>query len=242
MKVIHLKSNNDHQKINMIKKHMKTKPCIVFIVAPWCGFCQRLQPTIDTLENELVKEPEFKRASLITVHDDQLKHIDQKVNSFPTIRMFKQGRTMPDYSDEFKREADDIRNYMRKHMNNKRSNKKCKTFRIKKKYKIKNYNGPGSDDDNWMNKTFSMFGGGKKNSKKNSKKKHCKNCECTNCKNNKYPSLKKQMKSNPWMKEILTKKANGEKLNSYDKFLYESILKQPLPPGGIKKLLRMYKK
>jgi len=224
MKVIHLKSDNDHNNINMIKKHMKTKPSLVFMVAPWCGFCQRLQPTIDTLENELVDEPEFKCVSLITVHDDQLKHIGQKVKSYPTIRMFKNGRKMPDYSDEFKREADDIRNYIRKHMNNKRSkkskkSKKCKkTFRMKRNYKLKDYDGPGSDDDNWMDRTFSMFGGSKK-----SKKKHCKNC-----KNNKYPSLRKQMKSNPWMKEILTKKANGEKLNSYDQFLYESMLKQPM--------------
>ena len=203
MKVIHLKSNNDHNNINMIKKHMDSKPCLVFIVAPWCGFCQRLQSTIYTLENELIKEPEFKRVSLITVHDDQLNHINQKVNSFPTIRMFIQGRSMPDYSDEFKREADDIRNYMRKYMvkdNNKKKSKKSKnnikTFKMKKKYKSGDYKGPGSKDPLWIEKTFSMFDG--------SKKKHCKNC-----KNNKYPSLKKQMKSNPWMKEILTKKANG---------------------------------
>ena len=41
------------------------------------------------------------------------------------------------------------------------------------------------------------------------------------------------MKSNQWMKEILIKKSNGEKLNPYDKFLYESMLKQPLPPGDM---------
>ena len=45
----------------MIKNHIGSKYCLVFIVAPWCGFCQRLQPTIDILENELVDEPEFKR-------------------------------------------------------------------------------------------------------------------------------------------------------------------------------------
>lgn len=176
MKIIHLKSNNDHNNINMIKNHMNSKPCLVFIVAPWCGFCQRLQPTIDTLENELVDEPEFKRVSLITVHDDQLNHINQKVNSFPTIRMFKNGRAMPDYSNEFKREADDIRNYMRKYMikdNNKKkskkSNKKCKTFKIKKKYKSRNYKGPGSKDPLWIEKTFSMFGGSKKKTRKSKK-------------------------------------------------------------------------
>ena len=135
MKVIHLKSNNDHHKINMIKNHMNTKPCLVFIVAPWCGFCKRLQPTIDTLENELVEEPEFKRVSLITVHDDHLKHIGQKVKSYPTIRMFKNGRAMSDYSDEFKREADDIRNYIRKHMNNKRSKKSKKSRRSRRSKK-----------------------------------------------------------------------------------------------------------
>ena len=177
MKIIHLKSSNDHHNINMIKNHMKVKPCLVFIVAPWCGFCKRLQPTIDTLENELIEEPEFKRVSLITVHDDQLNHINQKVNSFPTIRMFKNGRAMPDYSNEFKREADDIRNYMRKYMDkksnkykkSKKSKKNVKTFKMKKKYNPRNYKGPGSKDPLWIEKTFSMFGGSKKNTRKSKK-------------------------------------------------------------------------
>lgn len=182
MKVIHLKSDNDHNNINMIKNHMNTKPTLVFMVAPWCGFCQRLQPTIDSLENELPKEPEFKRVSLITVHDDQLKHIGQKVKSYPTIRMFKNGKAMSDYSDEFKREADDIRNYIRKHMNNKRtkgqkSKKKyrnVKTFKIKKtKSKPKDYKGPGSKDPKWFSKVFGIQNGGKykKNKSKKSKSK-----------------------------------------------------------------------
>ena len=182
MKVIHLKSDNDHNNINMIKNHMRTKPTLVFMVAPWCGFCQRLQPTIDTLENELIEEPEFKRVSLITVHDDHLKHIGQKVKSYPTIRMFKNGRAMSDYSDEFKREADDIRNYIRKHIKKDKTSKgqksrkksrNVKTFKIKKtKSKPKDYKGPGSKDPNWFNKVFGIQNGGKykKNkSKKNSK-------------------------------------------------------------------------
>ena len=239
MKIIHLKSDNDHNKINTIKKHMNTKPCLIFIVAPWCGFCQRLQPTIDTLENELVEEPEFKRVSLITVNDDQLSHIGLKVNSYPTIKMFKQGKAMPNYANEFKREANDIRNYMRKHMNKKNKRSNIKTFKIKKtKSKPKDYKGPGSKDKNWIKKTFGIQHGG--------------NCKCKDCKGlktkrrsrgmKKTPSLKQQIKSNPWMEEILYKKANGEKLNSYDKSLYASMLTKPLPPGGIKKLLRMYKK
>ena len=80
-KIIHLKSDNDHNNINVIKKHIKMKPCLIFIVAPWCGFCKKLQPTIDTLENEIPEEPEFKRVSLITVHDDQLSHVGLKAKS-----------------------------------------------------------------------------------------------------------------------------------------------------------------
>ena len=180
MKVIHLKSDNDHNNINMIKKHMRVKPTLIFMVAPWCGFCQRLQPTIDTLENELPEEPEFKRVSLITVHDDQLKHIGQKVKSYPTIRMFKNGKAMSDYSDEFKREADDIRNYIRKHIKKDKTSKgqkskksrNMKTFKIKKtKSKPKDYKGPGSKDPKWISKVFGIQNGGKynKKSKKNSK-------------------------------------------------------------------------
>ena len=239
MKIIHLKSDNDHNNINMIKNHMGSKPCLIFIVAPWCEFCKRLQPTIDTLENELVEEPEFKRVSLITVHDDQLPHIGLKVDSYPTIKMFKQGKSMPNYADEFKREADDIRNYMRKYMSEDKNNRSnIKTFKIKKtKSKPKDYKGPGSKNKKWIEKTFGIQHGG--------------NCKCKDCKgmkknrrrgNNNTPSLKKQIISNPWMEEILYKKANGEKLSSYDKSLYESMLKQPLPPGGIKKLLKLYKK
>jgi thiol-disulfide isomerase/thioredoxin len=239
MKIIHLTGDHEHSNINIIKNHMRTKPCLIFIVAPWCGFCQRLQPTIDTLENELPAESEFKQVSLIKVHDDQLSHIGLKVNSYPTIKMFKQGKAMPNYANEFKREANDIRNYMRKHMNKKNKKSNIKTFKIKKtKSKPKDYRGPGSKDKNWIKKTFGIQHGG--------------NCKCKDCKGlktkrrsrgmKKTPSLKKQIKSNPWMEEILYKKANGEKLNSYDKSLYASMLTQPLPPGGIKKLLRMYKK
>ena len=94
--------------------------------------------------------------------------------------MFKNGKAMPDYSNEFKREADDIRNYMRKYMgkdNNKKISKKSKkfknnnvkTFKMKKKYKPGNYKGPGSKDQLWVEKTFSMFGGSKKKTRKSKK-------------------------------------------------------------------------
>jgi hypothetical protein len=53
--------------------------------------------------------------------------------------------------------------------------------------------------------------------------------------------LVKQMKDNPWMEEILKRKANGLPLNNYDKYLYSKMKQQPLPKGGITKLIQKYK-
>jgi hypothetical protein len=53
--------------------------------------------------------------------------------------------------------------------------------------------------------------------------------------------LVKQMKDNPWMEEILKRKANGLPLHDYDKYLYSKMKQQPLPKGGITKLIQKYK-
>ena len=57
-----------------------------------------------------------------------------------------------------------------------------------------------------------------------------------------YPTLLQQIKDNSWMEDILKKKANNEKLSDYDKFLFSKMKEQPLPTGGITKLLKKYKK
>ena len=44
------------------------------------------------------------------------------------------------------------------------------------------------------------------------------------------------------MEDILKKKANNEKLNDYDKDLFNMMNSQPLPSGGMTKLLKKYKK
>ena len=59
-RILHLTGNNEHHNINPMKQCLQSKHVIVFMVAPWCKFCQRLEPTINTLENELIHEPEFK--------------------------------------------------------------------------------------------------------------------------------------------------------------------------------------
>ena len=61
-------------------------------------------------------------------------------------------------------------------------------------------------------------------------------------KSKKYPTLLQQIKDNSWMEDILKKKANDDKLSDYDKFLFSKMKEQPLPTGGITKLLKKYRK
>jgi len=159
-KIIHLTGEHEHSNINMIKNHMKNKPCIIFIVAPWCGYCKKLEPTINILEKELPKESEFKQVSIIKVHDTELPKLDMKVKSFPTIKMVNNGKSMPDHDDEDGRTPDGIRNYIRKNIGKKKKSK-MKTYKIKKKYKPHNNKGPGSSDPNWVSKSFGVQRGGK---------------------------------------------------------------------------------
>ena len=79
----------------------------------------------------------------------------------------------------------------------------------------------------------------KSDKKKSAKKKSVKK---KSVKKNKKSTLLQQIKSNPWMKDILKKKANNEKISDYDKDLFNMMQNQPLPPGGMTKLLKKYKK
>jgi len=55
------------------------------------------------------------------------------------------------------------------------------------------------------------------------------------------PNLLEQIKDNEWMKKILIKKANRIKMSEYERFLYNAMISQPLPKGGIKSILKKYK-
>lgn len=54
-----------------------------------------------------------------------------------------------------------------------------------------------------------------------------------------YPTLLEQMKDNPWMEDILIKKSKNQTLSQYHQFLFELMKEQPLPPGGIEKVISM---
>ena len=176
---------------------MRTKPCLIFMVAPWCGHCQRLEPTINTLEKDLVKEPEFDPFSIMKIHDEYLPKVNLEAKSYPTIRLFINGKHITDHEGD--REPDDIRDFLRNNMKHiirpvkKKSNisysipdiidledplnrlsksikNSIRTFKIKKNNKkSRSYKGKGSKDPKWFSKVFGIQHGG--------------NCKCKQCKN-----------------------------------------------------------
>ena len=78
--------------------------------------------------------------------------------------------------------------------------------------------------------------------KKSVKKKSVKKKSVKKKKDFKYPTLLEQMKDNPWMEDILVKKANNEALTDYEKDLFKMMKEQPLPKGGIDQLIKKFKK
>ena len=82
----------------------------------------------------------------------------------------------------------------------------------------------------------------KKTKRDKVKRKRVNNTSTKSMKKQKQVPLVKQLKDNPWMKDILTKLANGEQLSGYDQFLFSTMKKQPLPKGGINALIKKFKK
>ena len=192
-RILHLTKNEELNNVNMINECIQSKPSIVFMVAPWCGHCQRLEPTIDTLEKELIQDPQFNKLHIVKVHDEYLSNVNLNAKGYPTISLFSDGKHVADHAED--RTPSSIKDFISNNISKstrsgskpkKKKKKKRKkptkssgmieTFNIKEKYNSKkNYNGPGSKDPNWLRKSLNIKPikkqrGSKKKIKKKKKK------------------------------------------------------------------------
>lgn len=202
-RILHLTKNEELNNVDMINECIQSKPSIVFMVAPWCGHCQRLEPTIDTLEKELIQDPLFNKLHIVKVHDEYLSNVNLNAKSYPTISLFSDGKHVADHTED--RTSSSIKDFISNNISKstrsgskpkpkkKRKTKRKKaskssgmieTFNIKKKYNSnKNYKGPGSKDPNWLRKSLNIK---PIKNQRSSKKKHKKKKTNKKSKRNNY--------------------------------------------------------
>ena len=195
-RILHLTNNNELNNLHMIRKCIQTKPVIIFMVAPWCGHCQRLEPTIDALEKEMVDEPQFNKLHIIKIHDEyipkvNLPKVDLDIDTYPTIRILSNGKHISDHKGD--RNSKSIKDFISNNLNISRNSRSLKPNKIsrnskksRKRKSIASRHSKPVDGD--IFKTFKLRKGYK-------------------CKNNKGPGSKDPN----WLKESLNLKGGKMK-------------------------------
>ena len=137
-RILHLTNNNELNNLDMIRKCIQTKPVIIFMVAPWCGHCQRLEPTIDALEKEMVDEPQFNKLHIIKIHDEyipkvNLPKVDLDIDTYPTIRILSNGKHISDHKGD--RNSKSIKDFISNNLNISRNSRSLKPNKISRNSK-----------------------------------------------------------------------------------------------------------
>jgi len=74
------------------------KTVLVEFYAPWCGHCKQLAPTYEKLAAHFAKEDASVVIAKIDSTINELEHT--KINSFPTIKLYKKDNSVVDYNGE----------------------------------------------------------------------------------------------------------------------------------------------
>ena len=93
MKVISATNDNIPFLNNLLQKNK----AVVFFVAPWCGHCRALEPTLNKIMGRFSTS---RRDGLIArVSEGNVKNLncDKNIQGFPTIRVLNNGKKEKDY-------------------------------------------------------------------------------------------------------------------------------------------------
>ncbi|CAH0392699.1 unnamed protein product [Bemisia tabaci] len=105
-------------------KHIATGSHFVKFYAPWCGHCQKLAPTWNSLAKSFESDPKVRISKIdCTIHDSVC--INLEIRSYPTLLWFEDGRKVEKYSGH--RNLEDFQAYVQKMLDSKsKSSQKSK--------------------------------------------------------------------------------------------------------------------
>ncbi|KAF2901047.1 hypothetical protein ILUMI_05103 [Ignelater luminosus] len=84
--------------------------------APWCGHCKRLAPTWEDLAKKFVGNPDINIVKVdCTLEINKQLCNDEKVDGFPSIYLYKEGRKISEYNGN--RSLEDLQDFVMKHVN-----------------------------------------------------------------------------------------------------------------------------
>ena len=93
MEIINANSRN----MDMLNKLLSERKAVIFFVAPWCGHCKKLEPTIDSLMGRFKN---YKSPGVIArVEESEIPNFnyDNEIRGYPTIRVMSHGKKIKDY-------------------------------------------------------------------------------------------------------------------------------------------------
>jgi len=140
MRVISATNNNIPFLNNLLQKNK----AVVFFVAPWCGHCRALEPTLNKIMGRFSTS---RRDGLIArVSEGNVKNLncDKDIRGFPTIRVLNNGKKEKDY--EGSRDESSLNSFLASVFNKNLINKPVKVLKKSlKKFRKKKRRTPYSN-------------------------------------------------------------------------------------------------
>ena len=123
----------NNSNISQFNNKVNTEPSVVCFHANWCGHCQQLKPEWDKMVNNIDKNSLSGLLARVEEKNMGSANCDSDIMGYPTIRVFKGGKKIKDYSG--KRDAKNLEEFVKKTLGNSMSGGKKKKKRKKSKKK-----------------------------------------------------------------------------------------------------------
>jgi thioredoxin-like negative regulator of GroEL len=86
-----------HDNMPFLNNLLQKNRAVVFFVAPWCGHCKSLEPTLNKIMGRF--STSRRNGLLARVSEGNIKNLncDKDIRGFPTIRVLNNGKKEKDY-------------------------------------------------------------------------------------------------------------------------------------------------